>query len=55
MVFYNRAALIETIIWALNNIILGDPTMAGAFIEAGITKAILHVLDKIKTKTPELM
>eukprot|EP00347_Sterkiella_histriomuscorum_P013623 403364010 len=55
LMFFNRVQLSEMCLWTLNNFIIADPKYIIVCIQEGLCKAIVHTMDKIQKKTPELM
>jgi len=55
LIFFNRINLNEQCFWIINNFLMADSKWGIVFIHQGLLQAILHVLDKTKTKNEKLM
>jgi hypothetical protein len=55
LILFNRTFLSEQCFWTLNNFLLGDRQFTPLLLSLGICKAIQSTLDKIKTKSAELL
>ncbi len=55
LISFQRVLISEQCFWTLNNFLLGDRTFTPVMLQNGICKAIFITLEKIKTKSPELL
>lgn len=55
LILFNRIGLSEQCFWTINNFLLADREYAIKFIQVGICKALVSTLDRLKSKTQELM